>query len=327
MEKMPKILSPIKSFKGAVGVIRAGADELYCGVRIPGKIQDLVFYRNVFCEVPSYDELKKITQLAHRPQHQVKVFLTANQPFMTTELEEEMRKHILSCVEAGIDGLLVGDLGMLAMIKEMNLNLPLYASTFFASTNSNAVEFLRKLGFSRVVLDRHMTIPEIRRITSSSKVDIEVFVHGGGCSNINGNCYLFHNYTLFYRSPKQIPPCQLPYDVYELDGTRKKAENLPVVDGLTWCSLCKLSTLVQSGVAGLKIVDRCLDELYQEVCTKIYRNMLSMIAKGYETRSEFRNLTKEELAVMRMVSRDFDACKQKRCYYSSLFNAPYKIQC
>jgi len=107
---VPKILAPIKAYTGAVRVVDAGADELYCGVRTPG-LEDFELYRGSSTEIPTYDEFHKVTEYAH--SHGVKVFVTINQPFIIDSMEKTMVKHIRKCVEGGADSLIIGDLGVL----------------------------------------------------------------------------------------------------------------------------------------------------------------------------------------------------------------------
>jgi putative protease len=215
--RVPRILSPVRSYEGGVRIIEAGADEVYCGVTIPG-IKDFTLYRGPSCEVPTYSELGQLVKYAH--SRDVKVVVVVNRPFMAEVIEKAIRKHIHSCVEEGIDALIIGDIGTLSIIKDMGLEIPLYASTYTVSMNYGAVDFLSKLGFTRVILDRQLTIGEISEIVQRSKVEIEIFVHGGGCSNINGSCYLYHfRFPARTRAIEMIgglvkSPCALPFDIY-----------------------------------------------------------------------------------------------------------------
>ncbi|UCD72603.1 MAG: hypothetical protein JSW01_03890, partial [Candidatus Bathyarchaeota archaeon] len=114
---IPKLLSPIKSFSGAVRVIDAGADEIYCGVKIPG-FGDFELYRGSGTQVTTYDEFNRIVEYAHT--HDVRVLVTVNQPFMVNKLEEHLKKHIESCLDADVDALIIGDLGILSLAKEID---------------------------------------------------------------------------------------------------------------------------------------------------------------------------------------------------------------
>jgi len=350
--EIPKLMAPINSFDGAVRVIRAGADEIYCGVAMPDKLKDFLLYRGPGksrAQVPSYDELERIVEFAHkyRPKARVKghasrveVVLTINEPFMSELMKDEMNKHIRTCLDKGVDALIVGDFGVLSMLREMEVEVPLYASTYFASMNHEAVEFFRNLGFSRVVLERHLTINEISEIVKKSKVGIEVFCYSGGCSNINANCYFYHAIipqhlwkhlqALTVERKSMLAPCAIDYDIYDVKDDREKICRAPILDALVECSLCYVQELVRIGVAGLKIVGRDQVANLQECYTRLYRQILDTIrlARGKiepETlREKANSLLKDLERTMSWEKYQSSICEQKRCYYGPLFNVPYR---
>jgi putative protease len=269
----------------------------------------------------------------HAHTHHVKVFLTLNAPFMVKTMEKELNKHIRTCIDHGVDAFIVSDFGILSMIKKLNVDIPLIASTYTISLNYEAVDFLRKLGFSRVVLERHLLPHEIAQIVQRSKIEVELLMHGIGCSNLNASCYFFH-----YRFPEMIrawrststlqAPCTLQYDLYDAHTNQLIGENVAIQDALVACSLCHLPELINTGVAGLKIAGRSLSTDYQINTTKLYRKLIDQITRGdlkefYEKidsiKQQFLPLPKEILTLQEMF------CEQKRCYYSPLFHAPYKI--
>ncbi|UCH02339.1 MAG: U32 family peptidase [Candidatus Bathyarchaeota archaeon] len=358
-ENMPTtpthLLSPISSYESATRVISAGADEVYCAVRIPG-IKHLMLNRPPVCAVRAYDELKKIVDYAH--DHNVKVNVTTELPFMAEIVEEKICNHVLSCVEQDIDALIVGDIGILLAVKNMDPNIPLYASTFMASMNYEAVDFLRKLGVERIILERAVTTSEIQEIVRRSRgVEIEIFVHGAGCSNIEGNCYLLHSLTATpYRAMKQeyykASLCLIPFKIHEINGDNVRtpdevfdipkevlhqfANQVPILDAYSQCSLCRLPELIRAGVTGFKIVGRCLTPSYQERTTRWYRELIDLIEQdSMEAFQERLEAIKREPIYHLMLGRERknvvipvtlmkSSCQQKRCFYSPLFFAPYK---
>lgn len=330
--RMPKLLSPIKSFEGVVRVTRAGADEVYCGVDMPG-LENFSLYRGTSCNIHTYDELGRVVKYAH--DHGVDVIVTVNEPFMAEVMERGVRNHIRSCLDEGADALIIGDMGVLSIVKDMGVDVRLYASTYMASMNREAVDFLRKLGFSRVILERQLTIPEITEIAQHSKVEVEVFIHGSGCSNLNVGCFLYHFvYPEMTRALLTIDGiknrCSLPFEAYDVDNRETRLDDAPILDAGRFCSLCRLPELIQTGVAGFKIVGRCVDEEYQESTTKIYREFINMIDRG-EMRAFKRKLgwlRKNFIPLhhdLPLLNLEELCCEKKRCYYSPLFHAPYKI--
>lgn len=328
--QIPKLLSPIKAYTGAIKVIQAGADEVYCGVRTPG-LEGFELYRGASVDVPTYEELEKIAGYAHR--NKVEVFVTINQPYIVDSMEKQMGKHIQRCVEAGADSLIIGDLGVLQLAKNLTDEVKFCASTYLSATNYEAVEFLSNLGFNRVILERQVPLEQIAEIAKSVDVELEVFIHGSGCSNINVNCYFYHfkfpEMDQGYMSIDGIKfPCALPYDVFD----RVEKVNLgryPIIDAYTFCSLCKLPEIIKTGVKGLKIEGRGINEEYQASTTRLYRGFLDILEKG--EKSEFQDKLKSIKQTFTPLPQTLPlnnmqelCCEQDRCYYSPLFNSPYK---
>jgi len=203
-----------------------------------------------------------------------------------------------------------------------------------ASLNCEAVDFLRKQGFSRVILERNLTIPEISKIVQHSNIELEVFVHGGGCSNINVSCYLYHysfpakeHFALLMRE-NICSPCTIHYELYNLDKTGEKLGSIPIMDALQYCSLCKLPELVKTGVTGFKVEGRGNPIEYQESTTRAYRELLDLLSQ--DRMEEFKE--KLELYRINLIAmpstiwslKEF-LCEQKRCYYSPFLHTPYRF--
>lgn len=336
-----KLTSPIRSFEGAKRVISAGADEVYCAVRIPG-IKHLLLNRPSWCTIQTYGELGRVVRYAH--DRGVKVIVTMELPFMAEVVGKNIRGHVSSCVNEDIDALIAGDIGILLAAKDLGLGLPLYASTFMACMNYEAVDFLRRVGVSRVILERAVTLDEMSEIVKRSNgVEIEVFVHGAGCSNIEGNCYFLHSETSNVMSAMKGlwgGLCVIPFKVSESDERRAlhKGDNqirrptsrVPILDAYHFCSICQLPELIKTGVAALKIVGRCLSLVYQEKTTGMYRELIDLIEGGqmesFEERlEEFKREVRYEILPGGLAVPVHLPCDQKRCFYSDLFFAPYKL--
>jgi len=327
--KRPRILSPVKSFEEGIRVIGAGADELYCGVTIPD-LKEFVLYRGTGCEIPSYDEFEKLARYAHG--RKIPVLVTVNQPFMTKTIEKSLRAHVRSCVDMGADALIVGDLGVMTLIRNVSSNVPIYASTYLASTNYEAVGFLEELGFDRVILERHLLLDEIRQIVEKSRAEVEVFIHGAGCSNINGSCYLYHYNFPQLNSARSViegvkVPCRIPFKVYDAADKERMIDEVPIMDWLEYCSLCKIPELMRIGVKGFKIEGRGANLWYKESTTRMYRELIDMLSNG-ETVSfqdRLRSLKTHFYPIPPVPTNLQETfCDQERCYYGPLFHAPYK---
>jgi putative protease len=349
MNRSPKILAPVSSLESAVGVVGAGADELYCAVAIPGA--EHVLNRPAGCCLDTYEELGQIARYARA--HGVETIVTLELPFMAEFMAEQMQAHTQACVDQGIDALIVGDLGLIMMVQEMALGIPIYASTYLVAVNSEATDFIhRQLGIRRIVLERHMTVGEIREVVERNpEVEIEVFVHGSGCSNINANCYLEGGRRRLtaleqeYRGIRGLPtPCRTPFDVYEFGPGERKIARAPVLDAYDFCALCQLPDLLEAGVAGLKIVGRCMPPAYQIETTRMYRQAVEIVLQQQEGSSR----RAQKRRALRMIESFMDEpyqpiaqprgpgspsvpptirdilCGQRRCYFTPLFHVPYR---
>ena len=320
---MVKILAPVSSLEATRGAIAAGADEIYCGVKIPGIIYTGLSTRPDWCSLQSYDELEKIVNYAH--QHDVKTIVTTEFPFMADLIEKKLKDFLASVVKRDVDAIIATDLGVILMVRDIGLRIPVYASTYLASMNYEAVNLLKKLGIKRVMIERHVTISEMHEIVKKNKdVEIEVFVHGPGCSNINVSCHgcgtVIHTITEKTTKDEILSLCRTRYEIYQIGhDERIKVSDTPILDALSWCSLCQLPDLVRTGVTGLKIVGRECDQKYQEEVVRIYKELVNLLEAGEI--GSYHN----KLEYLKKHDQIASACQQRRCYYSNLFNAPYRI--
>ncbi|MEM2897659.1 MAG: U32 family peptidase, partial [Candidatus Bathyarchaeia archaeon] len=219
---------------------------------------------------------------------------------------------------------------------DMKIGIPIYASTYLASMNYEAVDFLRKLGVKRVILERQVSLREIGEIVNHRRgeVEIEVFVHGPGCSNINVNCYGCSGSVV---KPTKAdykglvtPTCRVMYDVYRLyRGKMKRMGVVPILDAYSFCSLCHLQELVKTGIAGIKIVGRDGPPFYQVLTTKIYRELVDLLEEGnlmlFKKRLQSLK-SRSDISAWALHVTIPEACREGRCYYSPFFHRPYNIQ-
>lgn len=329
-QTIPNIMAPINSYEGGVKVVNAGADEVYCAVQIPD-IKDFVLYRGPSSQIPSYDDLGRVVKYAH--WHHAKVDLVINQPYMVSKIEKPISKHIRHCIDQGVDALIIGDFGILSMVKKLGIETPLIASTYLMSMNSEAIGFLKEQGFSRAVLERHLTTDEITQIVHNTKMGIEILIHGGGCSNINGSCYLYHHQfpelTNAMRVSNTSTPCALPFRLCNVADIDEVSEGVNIMDAFEYCSICTLPALIATGVEAFKIEGRTGSVWYQEATTKVYRELLDLIAANRLKDYQAKLSALKNGVFFLPVPTDFYKlkdlwCRQNRCYYSPLTHAPYK---
>jgi putative protease len=217
----------------------------------------------------------------------------------------------------------------------MGIDLPIYASSYFVARNMESVRFLEKLGVTRLITSPDSTLEEIRDLVKRSPMEVEAFVHGEGCSNVGGNCYLLHS----QRPKKYAPyddapaspiasqpgedtslvsisdriPCLFDYEVQRMTekGEVGPSEFLPIMDSFSFCSMCFVQELVEMKVGGLKIVGRCASEDFQERTTQYYRRLVDFARAGDAAATE------EEIRGLRLKSPEMmKLCANKRCYYA-----------
>ena len=201
-----EILAPAGSPEMLKASVRAGADAVYFGI---GKFNAR---RNAENFTP--ENIGEYVEYCHR--FNVKTYLTLNT--LVSDVEFEKALEIAKVAnEVGIDAVLVQDMGLVTLLKKHYPDLPLHASTQMAVHNVSGLEFLSRLGFSRVVLARENSKEEIKAICDRAKqlgVEIEVFVQGALCMCVSGQCLM--SASLGGRSGNRglcAGTCRLPFSV------------------------------------------------------------------------------------------------------------------
>src|SRR5262245_49401566 len=239
-------MSPAGDFDAMRAAVANGADAVYFGL-------DNFNARHRAANF-TLEQLPEIMQYLH--SHNVKGFLTFNTLIFSDELGETV-DYIRQIAAAGVDAVIVQDLGLAKLIHTLSPGLPIHGSTQMTLTEPRGIEFVRQFGVSRVVLARELAIEDIRRIKSETTMDLEVFMHGALCVAYSGQCLTSE--ALGGRSANRgqcAQACRLPYDLI-VDGIPKdlgdKAYLLSPQDLAAYDLVDELSHL---GVACLKIEGR-----------------------------------------------------------------------
>jgi putative protease len=191
-----KILAPVNKSQEVERIIKAGADEIYCGVLPDNWLNK---YTNVAspnrrewrsANLPGFEELKRVVDIAHTCR--VPVYLAVN-AFYTEEQYPLILQQIEQAKIIGVDSFIIGDLGLILIIKKMNLNISFHISNTGTTFNSETVKFYKELGASRIILPRQLSIGEIAELVGSeNNIEFEVFIMNSGCKNIDGFCTFHH---------------------------------------------------------------------------------------------------------------------------------------
>lgn len=201
----------------------------------------------------------------------VKVYVTLNTMVREDELAR-LEGTIEEICDAGADGVIVQDLGVARILRQMAPRLPLHASTQMAVHNVQGVDFLVENGFARVVLAREMGNEEIAACVGRG-AELEVFIHGALCVSCSGQCLM--SSLIGGRSGNRglcAQPCRLPYRLGEHQGHLLSTKDL--------CGLDNLEELARIGVSSLKIEGRLKRPEYVAVATQAYRQALDALKAG-----------------------------------------------
>ena len=264
---MIELLSPVGDFDCLKSAVQNGADAVYFGANS--------FSARAFAS--NFDDNTLEQAINYAKIRGVKTNLTLNTLIKNDELKNAI-SIAKKAYEYGIDAIIVQDLGLARYLIKNFPGLAVHASTQMSVHNLDGVIALQKMGFSRVVLSRELSLEEIEYICKNSNIEIEVFVHGALCISYSGQC-LFSS-MVGGRSGnrgKCAQPCRLPYELFENEKTIDKGYLLSPKD---LCGLEFLPQLVKDGVTSLKIEGRMKTPEYVATVTRIYRKYLDLAEKN-----------------------------------------------
>ncbi len=177
--KSPELLAPAGNLPAGIVAFESGADAVYCGLKR--------FSARDRAENFSFDDLSRLLTYAH--ERGKKAYVAFNTLVKESEIPDAARM-IAKIAELGADALIVQDIGIVRIVREYFPFLPMHASTQMAVHNSSSAKVAARMGLSRVILERQLTIGEIRDISAGSPVETEIFIHGAMCCSLSGQCLL-----------------------------------------------------------------------------------------------------------------------------------------
>lgn len=276
--RRPELLVPAGSMEPFIAAVENGADAVYVGGRL----------FNARMNAGNFDDDTLLYALDYAHLRGVKVFVTMNTLIYDLEMDEALA-YAEFLYRAGVDALIVQDLGLGSRIRQMLPDFPLHLSTQATVFDAEGVRVARDLGYERVVLSRELSLPEIEKACRETEVDIEMFVHGALCICYSGQCQMSRYYG--GRSGNRgacAQPCRLPYEGW-LDNGGKRSGHLMSPKDL--CLIDDLGSLIDAGVYSFKIEGRMKSPEYVAVVTRIYRKYIDeYLEKGfYRVSSEDRD--------------------------------------
>ena len=271
-----EILAPAGSFESMKAAVAAGADAVYIGGN--------KFGARAYADNLDEDRMKEAIDYAHL--HGCRIYMTVNTLVKEREMKE-LYSYLLPYYEQGLDAVIVQDMGVFSFVKRHFPDLDVHASTQMTVTGAPGAALIGRMGASRIVTARELSLEEIEEIYRETGAEIESFVHGALCYCYSGQC-LFSS-LIGGRSGNRgrcAQTCRLPFSVRRgkelLNGKNEKY----VLSLKDLCSLDILPDILEAGVFSLKIEGRMKSPRYTAGVVSIYRKYVDQYMKygrkGYQ---------------------------------------------
>jgi putative protease len=265
----PELLAPAGNWDCAKAAVENGADAIYFGLdRFNARMRAQNF---------TEADLPKLMEFLHR--RGVKGYVTLNTLIFPQELKDA-EQYIRTIIAAGVDAVIVQDVGICRLIRHLSPDFPIHASTQMTITSAAGVEFAKSLGCQLVVLARECSLKEIEKIqqqltAKEHSLPLEVFVHGALCVAYSGQCLTSE--ALGGRSANRgecAQACRMPYELIADDKVVDLGNRKYLLSPQDLAGLEVLPELVKAGVSCLKIEGRLKTPEYVANVTRVYRQAL-----------------------------------------------------
>jgi putative protease len=256
----PEIMSPAGYWPQLQAAVEAGAGAVYFGLKHFTARAKVGF---------GLQELPEAMRALH--QRGVRGYVTFNSLVFDHELSEAART-LAAIAEAGTDAIIVQDLGVLKLARQIAPDLHVHGSTQMSVTSADGVRLAERLGVCRVTLARELSLDQIRAIRAETSCELEIFVHGALCVAYSGQC--FSSEAWGGRSAnrgKCAQACRLPYDLIVDGQVEPLADARYLLSPGDLYTLHQVPEIVHLGVSALKIEGRYKDADYVALTTRAYR--------------------------------------------------------
>ena len=262
--RKPELLAPAGDWACLRAAVANLADAVYFGLR------DF----NARKRAPNFstDELKDVASYLH--DHDARAYLTLNTLVFSDELQS-VADLVNLAATAGVDAIIVQDLGLAHLIHQLVPAMPIHASTQMTQTSAGGIEFLRGLGITRVILARELSLEQIAAIAGQTRLELEVFVHGALCVSYSGQCLASE--VLFGRSANRgqcAQPCRLPYQLVWDGQMIDLGDRQYLLSPKDLAAYSLVKELTSLGVSGFKIEGRLKNAQYVAATVAIYRSAI-----------------------------------------------------
>ncbi len=251
MLKMPEILAPCGSIETFHAAVNAGCDAVY----LAGHMFGARAYAKNFSE----EEL--LFAISHAHIYGVKVYLTINTLYTDRETEV-LIDYLKPLYQAGLDAVIIQDMGAFCVVKNEFPDLPIHASTQMNICSYKGAGMVKKLGATRVVPARELSLREIKEIKEKVDIEVECFVHGAMCFAYSGRCLMSSMYGgRSGNRGKCAQPCRLKYD----SGHVMSMKDM--------CTVTDIPELIDAGIDSFKIEGRMKNEYYVASAVDAYKTL------------------------------------------------------
>lgn len=295
-----ELLAPVGTWEALEAAVEAGADAVYLG----GKRFNMRMHRTDV----NFDDamLKRAVEYTHK--HNVRLYITVNNLISNREIDN-MRSYLAFLNEIQPDSLIIQDLAILVLAREMDLTVPLHASVMMNTHNEYAIRVLQKYGITRVVVNRELTLSQLTLLKERTGIELEYFIHGDMCIAHSGQC--IYSGVLFGQSSNRgrcLKPCRWPYQLIdEKTGSAINADcSAPFKMAMKdMCMYQNLPELIQAGVCSFKIEGRMRTADFIKKIVGVYRRAIDRYIAdptGYTTdQDDWQDLYESR-------ARDFSTC-------------------
>jgi putative protease len=285
----PEVLAPAGDRDCLRAAIENGADAVYFGLKD----------HNARARATNFDldELPDLMRMLHR--RNVRGYVALNTLVFSKELDG-LETIVRRVAEAGVDAIIVQDLGLVHLAQAICPALPVHASTQMTLTSAESIRLVESLGAQRVILARELSLDEIARIRRQTRMPLEVFVHGALCVAYSGQCLTSE--ALGGRSANRgqcAQACRLPYELICDHQHRDLAEVQYLLSPQDLAAYALVPDLIKLGLTGLKIEGRLKTPEYVANITRHYRMAVDEAMAGRPVVFSRRHVEEMELSFSR----------------------------
>ena len=259
---LPELLAPAGGWDCLRAAVANGADAVYFGLpRFNARLRADNFRD---------DELVDVVKFCHR--HGVKAYVAFNTLVFTGELDAAERM-LRDCSRAGVDALIVQDVGLVRLAREVVPDLAIHASTQMTITSPEGIAFAKELGIARAVLARELSLRELEKF--DTVLPLETFVHGALCVAYSGQCLTSE--SLGQRSANRgecAQACRMPYELIVDGAVRDLGDRRYLLSPQDLAAVAEIPALLARGVTSFKIEGRLKAPEYVAAVCQVYRKAL-----------------------------------------------------